>query len=362
MRGFAEEIGFEPGSDWEAFLAAVPAKWAVYLLQDGEGRPFQLLSVKNLRASLGNRLCEQPTDEKVRTIPYRQVVRRVAWQRVDSAAEAEWVYAQRCRELFPDAYRKLMAAWQLWYVSVEPEARFPRYAVTDRVEMRLAKSTFGPIATKAAAQKLVELVEDTFDLCRYHHILVQAPNGQACAYKQMHKCPAPCDGSISMGMYHLQIDQSVAAFGNAEYAAPHVLRMRQSASAMEYELAGKIKAYVDALTALAEVRPVAAWPMWALLRGGSAKAFKLMRVQPGAVELSGPWQTVPEAKAWAAGLPPAGAWDEERLTFTARQMLLQRGDGIWLASLDEIEGAMARLRRHKVEKQSADEGVEQEAQ
>ena len=31
---------------------------------------------------------------------------------------------------------------------------------------------------KHAAQRLVETLEDLFDLCRYHHILVQAPHGK----------------------------------------------------------------------------------------------------------------------------------------------------------------------------------------
>ena len=36
------------------------------------------------------------------------------------------------------------------------------------------------------------------DLCRKHDILVQAPTGQACVYHEMGRCPAPCDGSMTL--------------------------------------------------------------------------------------------------------------------------------------------------------------------
>ena len=77
-----------------------------------------------------------------------------------------------------------------WFVHVNPQTDFPRYIKTTS----LALSTgvrFGPIDDKHAAARLIELLEDGFDLCRFYSILVQAPAGLACAYKEMGKCPAP---------------------------------------------------------------------------------------------------------------------------------------------------------------------------
>ena len=53
---FEHVSDFDPTTGIEALLAEVPAKWCVYLLADASGRPVQLLCVKNLRASLANRL------------------------------------------------------------------------------------------------------------------------------------------------------------------------------------------------------------------------------------------------------------------------------------------------------------------
>ena len=371
MQGFDGEIAFDAAEDFAAFLMRAPARWAVYLLSDGEGRPFQLLSVKNLRASLANRLCEHPADERTRSIPYREVVRRISWRRVDSQAEADWVYAQAARELFPAAHRKLIESWSAWYVTVDPEASFPRYLVTDHPQWELSRTTFGPMPTKLVAQKFVETVEDAFDLCRYYHILIQAPRGQACSYKEMSKCHAPCDGSISMEMYHLQIEQSIAGIGSPQVIESEEQRMHQAAGALKFELAGKIKARVQQLRSLAagrleQVRPVAQMRFVAVLRGSKAKNCKLMLMTSEQVELTGEFADIAQMAPLLIDLQSRceqlKKWDSmDNLTFIARQLMLKSPDGIFTTgACEEVRAAMAQLARRKIE-QSPDEGVVQEA-
>lgn len=371
MQGFDGETFFEVAEDFAAFLTRAPARWAVYLLSDGEGRAFQLLSVKNLRASLANRLCEHPADERTRSIPYREVVRRISWRRVDSQAEADWVYAQAARELFPVAHGKLIESWKAWYVTVDPEARFPRYLVTDHPQWELSRTTFGPMPTKGVAQKFVETIEDAFDLCRYYHILIQAPRGQACSYKQMGKCPAPCDGSISMEMYHQQIEQSIAAIGSEHVVEVEEQRMQQAAEALQFELAGKIKTRLQRLRSLAsgrmeQVRAIAQMRFVAVLRGGKSKSWKLMLMTPEEVELTKEFTDIEQIAALLESMQvrceQLRSWDKiENLTFVSRQMMLKSADGIFTGgSCEEVQAAMAQLARRKVE-ESSDEGVIQEA-
>src|SRR5437763_5649063 len=96
-----QEIEFDPAGDFEAFLRRVPAKWVVYLLSDAEDRPVQLLCVKNLRYSLKRRLGGEETIGVSKRVNYRELVRRVRWRRVDSAFEADWLYYEAAREVFP---------------------------------------------------------------------------------------------------------------------------------------------------------------------------------------------------------------------------------------------------------------------
>ena len=79
-----QTIGYDPQADFEAFVCQAPAKWAVYLLADGDDRPLQLLCVKNLRSSLKNRLGEHDPAQPSKRVDFRQVVRKISWRRVDT--------------------------------------------------------------------------------------------------------------------------------------------------------------------------------------------------------------------------------------------------------------------------------------
>src|SRR5205807_1860255 len=94
-----------------------------------------------------------------------------------------------------------------WFVHVNPDANFPRYTKTIDLTTKTGV-LIGPVEDKHAAARLIQLAEDSFDLCRYYNILVESPNARACAYKEMGKCPAPCDGSITMDQYRAMVSAS----------------------------------------------------------------------------------------------------------------------------------------------------------
>ena len=244
-------ISFDPAEDFAAFLKKAPAKWAVYLFADAEDRPVQLLCVKNLRYSLERRLGvneEQQTPSK--RVNYRELIRKVYWRRVDSAFEADLVYLEAARQLFPQNYQTMVGFRPAWFVHVNPETDFPRYMKTTDLTLRTG-TYLGPLEEKQIASKLIEQVEDWFDLCRYYHILVESPLGRACAYKEMGKCPAPCDGSISLANYRQMIQWSLQTLIDpAEMLRAQQKRMIEASSELRFEIAGKIKAFIDQLSQL----------------------------------------------------------------------------------------------------------------
>lgn len=242
---------FDPAGDFEAFLRAVPARWVVYLLSDADDRPVQLLCVKNLRASLKRRLGGNEQVGPSRRVNYRDLVRHIHFHRVDSAFEADWLYFEAARELFPQSYQGMIGFRPAWFVHVNPESPFPRYIkATDLSRPGLY---IGPVEDKHVAARLIQLVEDLFDLCRYYNLLTESPNAKACAYKEMGKCPAPCDGSISMEQYRNVIDWSAKTLVDpADFVRMHTRRMQSAAAALQFETAARIKSYVDQLSQLAK--------------------------------------------------------------------------------------------------------------
>src|SRR5688500_17743715 len=156
---FDHSLDFDPAGDLEAFLKRAPARWVVYLLADEADRPVQLLCVKNLRYSLKRRLGGEEVVGPSRRVNYREIVRRVHWRRVDSAVEADWLYYEAARVLFPESYQGMVGFRPAWFVHVNPDTPFPRYTKTTDLA-KLTGSLFGPVEDKHAAAKLVELIED----------------------------------------------------------------------------------------------------------------------------------------------------------------------------------------------------------
>jgi len=299
-----------PRMDWKQ----VPAKMAVYLLTDDTNQPLLLATVGNLRAALERRLAAPPPDIKTRRINYGKIACHVHYRVVHSAFAANLWYYRAATELYPQTY-SAMISWQpAWWISVDPTAAFPRFGRTQNLTDP-ALHYRGPIPDKTSAGKLIEMLEDVFDLCRYYNILVQAPRGKACAYKEMGKCPAPCDGTVSMEHYRGQIAAALAILQPADFIgraaptgvtvlpgtapscpsspptapAPHELpalrlspgaawrqsmemQMRSAAAALEFERAARIKAKLERAALLAQ-------PPYRFL--GALAQCSFLALQPG---------------------------------------------------------------------------------
>ena len=386
-RNFDRQIDFDPAGDFEAFLKSVPAKWAVYLMSDAGDQPVQLLCVKNLRYSLERRLGTGEIDAgPSRRVNYREIVRRVRFSRVDSTFEADAVYLEAAREIFPKSYRGMTGMRPAWFVHVNPEAEFPRYQKT--TDLSRAGLCIGPVEDKHAAARLIALVEDLFDLCRYYNLLVESPNAKACAYKEMGKCPAPCDGSISIEQYRHVIEWSARTLVDPSDAVRmHAQRMQRAAADRRFEIAGKIKSYVDQLSQLGagpfrHARWLRDFQFVSFQHGPRAGTVKVFLITPGqicevACMLEEPrWPAevmgaVLSAPGRGACLPMGvGLGDEvgaERIGIVAHHLFSSKpthGIFVRLDELDEkrIVKAYRDLRKRPLETESEIEGILKELQ
>lgn len=251
----------------------------------------QLLCVKNLRASLRRRLGGEEPAGPTRKVDLRQLVRRVYWRAVDSTLEADLVYLEAARRVFPETYKGIMGFRPAWFVQVDPGAEFPRYTKTTELGGRGDGAILiGPVEDKHAAARLIELAESMFDLCRYYNILLEAPRGKACAYKEMGRCPAPCDGSISMEEYRRMVRDSATAMVEPErFVAEQTSRMRQAAAGLEFERAAKIKALIEQAGQLGKgpfrhARRLEDLAFISLQRGPKDGQAKVLIITPGRIE------------------------------------------------------------------------------
>lgn len=380
---FDQSAEFRPDLPIAALLESVPAKWVVYLFADEAGSPFQLLCVKNLRSSLQRRLGEENELAPGRRVPYRQVVRRIWWRRVDSALEADLAYADAAEALFPTIHRQFIESRRPWWIEIFPDATHPRFVRTDHPQPEEDKRLFGPLPSKAAAGRVIETLEDAFDLCRYYHILIQAPHGAACAYKQMHKCPAPCDGSISLPMYRQMIHQAVSFLEHpADVIQQHTARMQSAAAAMQFEAAGRVKSYIQQLTEIADLslRPMEELEFLAILRGPRVSQTKVLWLSPLEVrplaclscadEVAGN-DVASLAQQQRQRRAPTGPWKQDnmdRLAMLSHALLNPQPDAVLLpaaeASARNILEAARQVSRKRAEPEApaSEEGVVRESQ
>ncbi|MGE5612546.1 MAG: hypothetical protein ACM359_25080 [Bacillota bacterium] len=379
---FDRSVAYEPGGDFEAFLKQVPARWVVYLFTDEHDQPVQLLCVKNLRYSLKRRLGGEEMVGVSKRVNYRQLVRRVYWRRVDSAFEADWVYLEAARQLFPTSYQGMVGFRPAWFVQVNPEAKFPRYIKTTDLSSK-AGVLIGPVEDKHAAQRLIALAEDCFDLCRYYNILVAAPQGKACAYKEMGRCPAPCDGSISMEQYRQMVALSVRTMVQpGEFVQEQTRQMQEAAAGLQFEVAGKIKARIEQAGqfghgAYRHARRLEDFAFLMLQRGPKAGRVKVFLVVRGTIEevagLIGEAGGIEDllecirARAGECAKEELTAAGVERIGLVAAHLLSgKQSQGVFL-QLDEVdEKAVMKgyreLGKHKEEEEVEGEGVIKELQ
>ncbi len=231
-----------PASELPLDLRKLPGGGGVCALLDRQGQLILSFSAQDLRRALARRLL--PSEEAA-TRPrtnLRAVAGQVWWTPTYSQFESALAYLGIARVLYPKNYQKELAFGPAWFARCDPEAEHPRW-FADRFAFNSGTVDVGPFNDRRSCGRFIDALEDLFDLCRYHDVLKLAPIGQACAYKEMGRCPAPCDGSISMPNYRSMISASInlAVESSATQLALIEEIMRASSKSLEFERAAHIR-------------------------------------------------------------------------------------------------------------------------
>lgn len=239
------DVLLEKGPDGAWDFHRLPAKPGALVIEDHAGRTVTIVTTANLRRAAMNRLGDETEETAKRRANLRPLAARVMAMRVGSAFEADWVYTELTRERLPHVHQSLLDCWQPWFVTCEIDAAFPRWVKTNQPKPSGAAEsvvTVGPFADQQSAAAFIEILENTFDLCRYYAVLTQAPHGAACAYKEMGRCDAPCDGSVSMDHYRARIRESVrfATMDHAAWTSEMQARIAKASSRLAFEEAQQL--------------------------------------------------------------------------------------------------------------------------
>jgi excinuclease UvrABC nuclease subunit len=222
-------------------VAALPACPAVYLLVDTHAAPVQLATTQSLRRLLVSKLTI-PQQQRPGKADLAEITRGVRWRPLSTAFEGRWWYYRVARALYPQEYRRLISFGPAHFLHVDWTQPVPELRVTERI-WSVPGEFVGPWPAHKACQEALAGLWDLFDLCRHPEQVRKSPRGTRCAYAEMGRCDAPCDGSVPLGAYVGRCRDAwrFACGGVQAWVAEAEQRMRQAAEERKYELAGQIK-------------------------------------------------------------------------------------------------------------------------
>ena len=311
----------------------LPSHGGVYAFFDERGAILQLSSAENLRRAVTFRLYPSDDPTKRPRTDLLAITCQVWWQPTRSQFETFLKFHEIAYHLYPGRHRKMCAFGPSWFAGITLNDQFPRW-LAGNDPFAGESACVGPFATRRKCEEFVKQIEDLFSLCRYHNILEQTPRGEACAYFEMDRCPAPCDGTIPFDQYRETLAGSVDFVLGAK--EPLRLRLRRQMKAasddLDFERANRAKQDLDNADALATMlarvhRRVGDFRYLIIQRAGGRTKVKAFVVNQGDIQQTEPAklkELTDVAPQWLARAVQAARPAKVDSTFAAER--------IWLVS------------------------------
>ncbi len=255
-------IELRDAGDVSAAVDALPPRAGVIAFEHDEGSTVLLAATGDLKRFARSRLGLDPDAPPTRANLRAETARLVA-TRVGASFEGDVVYLREARRRLPETYRAGLDARRAWCVRLDPEAPTPTWKKFDAAstagEACTLGQALGPMLDKDAAGRFGEALDDAFDLCRYPRELERAPDGQACAYKEMGRCGAACDGSETMEAYRERARAAREFVSSPVKLSLSALEteMAEAAAGEEFERAASLRDRADRASRLA--KPAVRW-------------------------------------------------------------------------------------------------------
>lgn len=253
---FEQNITIPSGSTVEQWRLELPAKHACFIILNEEGAPLKLATTGNLRQAVISHFQKQTpthelddqseqskTSQMYACVEVKQTI-TVKYTLTANNLESELAYHTHATVIAKQDHRQFLKLRKVYWVTLNPDAVPLTWKMKSSRQLDTADQyIFGPYASQNKANSIIECLQDLFDLCRYPDELAKAPHGKACVYEEMNKCPAPCDGRISLEAYQGQIDESLAVMthGPERWIENTQQQMQQAADGLQFELAARLK-------------------------------------------------------------------------------------------------------------------------
>jgi len=268
----------------------IPTTPGVYRFSDDSGRVLYVGKAKNLRARLANYFAPLPSLHE-RTRRMVTTATSVEWTVVGTEVEAlqlEWTWIN---EYDPPFNVQFKDDKSYPYLAVTLADEAPRALVT-RTEGIKGARYFGPYPKVWAVYETIELMLKAFPIrtCNNANYKRAMTSGKPCFASQIGRCFGPCSQKVSIEDHRARVEQFVSFMGSQDRKLINRLtaEMKEAAVEQKYELAGKRRDQVMALTAILEkstvvLRDTVDIDLFALEQDELAAAVQLFHVRGGRI-------------------------------------------------------------------------------
>jgi excinuclease UvrABC nuclease subunit len=254
-------LPFDP-ADAAAALAQLPRDAAVFALYGAEAHAEPYIGrTPNLRGRLERLL--QPSAKHPRRLQLAGRVRRIAWRLTGSDFESLLAQFSLLEEVFGAKALDRMHLRSPAFVRFLGSNAYPRITVTHRPSQREAEWSYGPFASRAAAERYAEEALKLFLLRRCTDDLDPDPSHPGCVYSEMKMCLAPCYQGCTDERYGEEaaaVQSFLATRGESRLILLRTERDRSSAE-LEFETAAAIHAQVQRVESVRALAPELVRPL-----------------------------------------------------------------------------------------------------
>jgi excinuclease ABC subunit C len=256
-----QSTAFDPAEP-HAALSELPPEAAVFALygEAAHAEPY-IGRTPNLRGRLERLLI--PSAKHPKRLQLAGRVRRIAWRKAGSEFEALLTQFELLQKLYGPKALERMHLRMPAFVRFLGSNPYPRITITNRPSLREAEWSYGPFASRAAAERFADEMLKLFLLRRCTDDLNPDPAHPGCVYSEMKMCLAPCYKGCSDERYaeeSREVESFLATRGESRLVTLKTQRDAASSN-LEFESAAAIHAQVQKVESVRALAPELVRPL-----------------------------------------------------------------------------------------------------
>ena len=245
MPNLPHTLPFDP-ADAKAALGQLPTSASVFALYGANAHAEPYIGrTPNLRGRLERLL--QASPKHPRRLQLAGRVRRIEWRLTGSDFESLLTQFSLLVEIYGEKALKRMHLGAPAFLRFHGSNRYPRITVTNRPSQRDADWSYGPVPSRAAAERYADEALKLFLLRRCVEELDPNPEHPGCVYSEMKMCLAPCYQGCTDERYSEEseaVERFLATRGESRLVTLRTQREEASAN-LEFEAAASIHSQVQ---------------------------------------------------------------------------------------------------------------------